>query len=261
MNKAEEKRTLSLMFWGVFLLLFPYSFSLYLGAVQLSFNLTWIVSLLLILIAVFRWREKEDGKRLLFAVLFGLALLLIVPLLYFLIIRNVIPQVNQIAENLLNLILYPETEGDNLSSIFLLLQANYEEIAYASGLQQIAEGGIFFSVVFLLGKFVRKLCSVDERDDRVEKDIRMILIFSSISVIAQMIVLPLTKGLLGQIVVEEEQFFFQSGFTAYMSVFSLLTAFIAIGKIASLIYLIRFLIDIHRLRQKADFCLEGERKE
>lgn len=258
----EERRTLNFLFWGLLLLLFPYSVSLRFGEVQLSFDLTWIVAFLLLSIAVFRRRETKNGKGIFLAASFGLALLLIVPLLSFLIIRNAIPQIDQIAENLLNLILYPEEESAYLSSIFLLLQANYGEMAMASCLIQIVEGGIFLSVIVLIGKYLRELCTATgwEEKGRIDKDMRILFVSCSVSLFAQLIAIGVMKGMLGKILVEEGRYTLLNGFTPYLSVLSVLIVIAAIGGIFRLVYLIRVLTDIQRLRQKGRFS-EGEKKE
>ncbi len=253
LSKTNIKNSLALIFFGLLMLLINISFNLNLGGVSINLNITYIIGVIMILIASLKIRDCFKNAKILFYVSIGALVFLFVPLLNIAIANDIKADVeylallvNRLGDNTVN---NGTIDYIDINEMLLILGSITGSLIGILTISTISELLPTATLIYFIGELIVEICDVRnlKYGDKVKRNARLSIIFLAITNILTILVVWIMISGFGNISFTSDGAFENSGGLGTIGFGTFLVLPLLAIAICYLVFFIKLLISVNRV--------------
>lgn len=251
MTNIQKKSLVNNIFVAILLLLINFSISLELGKVSYSFSATGIVSSIILMVGLNKYRKENSKLNILFYVaLIYLFVLIVSPFVMMLVLNKHMPNMGYLVNLMMNLETIGELDFKQLNKIMEFLVSLKEPIAISLILSFVFSEIPLCAMIYFSGKTLLVIgqdvsSSYGEEAHRYAK--KTIISAVVTSIIALVVVLLVFEGLSGILFTYVGDVMFVNNAQSLLTISGALSIPLMVVSIMYLVFFIKFLVRINKL--------------
>lgn len=251
MTNIQKKSLVNNIFVAILLLLINFSISLELGKVSYSFSATGIVSSIILMVGLNKYRKENSKLNILFYVaLIYLFVLIVSPFVMMLVLNKHMPNMGYLVNLMMNLETIGELDFKQLNKIMEFLVSLKEPIAISLILSFVFSEIPLCAMIYFSGKTLLVIgqdvsSSYGEEAHRYAK--KTIISALVTSIIALVVVLLVFEGLSGILFTYVGDVMFVNNAQSLLTISGALSIALMVVSIMYLVFFIKFLVRINKL--------------